>query len=90
MSDDGMLRRRLAGRLVSGGHLRTRPWREAVEAWADGNVGWTARQGGPDRLWDAVEEHVTRWRSDGSPSLDRFEITVAPSRQSITWPSEPE
>ncbi|MFD7555196.1 hypothetical protein ACFV9E_11775 [Streptomyces sp. NPDC059835] len=47
---------------------------------------WTVRQGGPDRLWDAIEEHITRWHTDGSPTLDRFEITVTPDRQTITWP----
>ncbi|MCX4676961.1 ATP-grasp peptide maturase system methyltransferase [Streptomyces sp. NBC_01433] len=54
--------------------------------WADGSDGWAVRQGGPDRLWDAVEDHVSRWCADGSPSLERFEINVTPSRQSITWP----
>ncbi|MFD9884801.1 ATP-grasp peptide maturase system methyltransferase [Streptomyces alboflavus] len=58
-------------------------------AWAalslDG-AAWTVRQGGPARLWDAVEEHVARWRSDGAPGLERFEITVTPEGQAITWP----
>ncbi|WP_258382374.1 hypothetical protein [Streptomyces sp. NTH33] len=44
------------------------------------------RQGGPEPLWDAVEEHVTRWRADGAPSLERFTITVGPEGQHITWP----
>lgn len=47
---------------------------------------WVVRQGGPTLLWDAIEEHVTRWRRDGTPSLDRFGITVTPERQTITWP----
>ncbi|WP_030017579.1 ATP-grasp peptide maturase system methyltransferase [Streptomyces monomycini] len=45
------------------------------------------RQGGPARLWDAVEEHVQRWRADGSPPLERFGITVGPGGQRITWPA---
>ncbi|MFD7901688.1 ATP-grasp peptide maturase system methyltransferase [Kitasatospora sp. NPDC059747] len=61
-------------------------------AWAvltrDGEK-WTVRQGGPARLWDAVEEHLTRWLTDGSPSLDRFEITITPDGQTITWPRRP-
>ncbi|MFC5661701.1 ATP-grasp peptide maturase system methyltransferase [Kitasatospora misakiensis] len=59
-------------------------------AWAalrqDGHR-WTVRQGGPAHLWDSIEEHVTQWRADGSPPLERFEITVTPDRQTITWPS---
>lgn len=47
---------------------------------------WSVRQGGPDRIWDDIEEHVTRWRSDGSPTLDQFSITVTPEGQTITWP----
>jgi len=44
------------------------------------------RQGGPTLLWDAVEEHVTRWGRDRTPSLDRFGITVTAEGQTITWP----
>ncbi|MEE1739534.1 ATP-grasp peptide maturase system methyltransferase [Streptomyces sp. BE147] len=58
--------------------------------WEDGSDGWAVRQGGPDRLWDDVEEHVSRWRADGSPPLERFEITVTPDRQSIAWPRRAE
>lgn len=46
---------------------------------------WLVRQGGPDRLWDRITDHVTRWRHDGSPTLDRFDITVTPEGQTITW-----
>ncbi|MFF9215648.1 ATP-grasp peptide maturase system methyltransferase [Streptomyces viridosporus] len=58
-------------------------------AWAvlslDGEQ-WTVRQGGPAQLWDQIEEHLLRWRADGSPPLDRFEIIVTPEGQRITWP----
>ncbi|MEE1781876.1 protein-L-isoaspartate(D-aspartate) O-methyltransferase, partial [Streptomyces sp. SP17BM10] len=58
-------------------------------AWAaltqDGDK-WTVRQGGPTRIWDDIEEHLTWWITDGSPSLERFEITVTPEGQTITWP----
>ncbi|MEV0305257.1 ATP-grasp peptide maturase system methyltransferase [Streptomyces prasinus] len=47
---------------------------------------WTVRQGGPAQLWDQVEDHLLRWRADGSPALDRFEITVTPEAQKVTWP----
>ncbi|GGV58488.1 SAM-dependent methyltransferase [Streptomyces spectabilis] len=47
---------------------------------------WMVRQGGPERLWDAVENDVQRWQADGAPPLERFTITVGPSGQHITWP----
>ncbi|OPG04736.1 protein-L-isoaspartate(D-aspartate) O-methyltransferase [Streptomyces sp. GKU 895] len=57
-------------------------------AWAavvqDGQT-WTVRQGGPTRLWDDVEETVTRWRVDGAPGLDQFEVTVSPEGQTVAW-----
>ncbi|MGO4750561.1 protein-L-isoaspartate(D-aspartate) O-methyltransferase, partial [Streptomyces sp. 2MCAF27] len=57
-------------------------------AWAalaqDGGT-WTVRQGGPERLWDAVEDKVARWRTDGSPPLERFEVIVTPEKQAVTW-----
>ncbi|WP_369145742.1 ATP-grasp peptide maturase system methyltransferase [Streptomyces sp. R44] len=63
----------------------------AAGAWAalhrDGDDRWIVRQGGPDRLWNRIEENVARWRQDGSPSLDRFRITLTPEAQTITWPN---
>jgi methyltransferase of ATP-grasp peptide maturase system len=47
---------------------------------------WTVRQGGPARLWDPVEDHLSRWQAHGSPPLERFEITLTPDHQSVTWP----
>ncbi|MFJ8668573.1 ATP-grasp peptide maturase system methyltransferase [Streptomyces sp. NPDC093600] len=59
-----------------------------AESWAalrlDG-AHWTVRQGGPDRVWDRIEEHMAHWQRDGSPDLDRFLITVTPDQQTITW-----
>ena len=58
-------------------------------AWAaliqDHRGAWTVRQGGPVRLWDDIAEHITRWRGDGSPGLDLFEVTVTPAGQSVSW-----
>ena len=53
--------------------------------WQDGEQ-WRVRQGGQVPLWDMVEDHVGRWGADGAPALDRFEITVTPEGQFITWP----
>ncbi|WP_073952870.1 ATP-grasp peptide maturase system methyltransferase [Streptomyces kebangsaanensis] len=49
---------------------------------------WIVRQGGPAFLWDAVEEHVTRWRADGAPPLERFEVTVTADRQTVSWATD--
>ncbi|MDX2817513.1 ATP-grasp peptide maturase system methyltransferase [Streptomyces sp. PA03-5A] len=49
--------------------------------------GWRVRQGGPDRIWDAVEDRLARWRHDGSPTLDQFRITITPDgHHDISWP----
>ncbi|WP_089226511.1 ATP-grasp peptide maturase system methyltransferase [Actinacidiphila glaucinigra] len=59
-------------------------------SWAllqPGPHGWRVRQGGPERLWDAIEDHLQRWRHDGSPALDQFRITITPDgRHAYTWP----
>ncbi|MFJ7266348.1 ATP-grasp peptide maturase system methyltransferase [Streptomyces sp. NPDC099050] len=61
-----------------------------ARAWAvlyeDGGR-WIVRQDGPACLWDDIEDHVTRWRDAGAPTLDKFEITVTPHGQTITWPA---
>ncbi|MGW5713827.1 ATP-grasp peptide maturase system methyltransferase [Streptomyces olivaceus] len=58
-------------------------------AWAalreyDGR--WTVRQNGPARVWDAVEEHITRWRGAGAPPLEKFEITLTSGQPAVRWP----
>lgn len=46
---------------------------------------WTVRQGGPDRVWDAVERTYERWLADGAPPLERFTVRVGRDGQQITW-----
>jgi hypothetical protein len=46
---------------------------------------WLVRQGGPEPLWDAVEEAFRRWCAAGAPALERFTITLTPERQTIHW-----
>ncbi|MFF3565479.1 ATP-grasp peptide maturase system methyltransferase [Streptomyces sp. NPDC002574] len=59
-------------------------------SWAllqPGRRGWRVRQGGPERLWDLVEDHLQRWLHDGSPSQDQFRITITPDgHHTYTWP----
>ncbi|MFE2265741.1 ATP-grasp peptide maturase system methyltransferase [Streptomyces griseosporeus] len=46
---------------------------------------WVVRQGGAVQLWDAIEDHLLRWRADGCPSLDRFQVIVTPEGQRVSW-----
>ncbi|MFE2988747.1 hypothetical protein [Streptomyces sp. NPDC059262] len=59
----------------------------AWAALAQRSEEWTVRRGGPVRLWDAVEVHLLRWRTEGAPPLERFEVLATPEDQSITWPT---
>ncbi|MER6712549.1 ATP-grasp peptide maturase system methyltransferase [Streptomyces sp. NPDC006386] len=48
---------------------------------------WLVRQGGPEPLWDAVEEQFARWCAAGAPALEEFTVTVTvtPDGQTIRW-----
>lgn len=46
---------------------------------------WLVRQGGPEPLWDAVEEQFGLWCAAGAPMLEEFTITVTPEGQTIRW-----
>jgi methyltransferase of ATP-grasp peptide maturase system len=46
---------------------------------------WLVRQGGPDPLWDAVEEQFGRWCAAGAPALEGFTVSVTPEGQTIRW-----
>ncbi|MER7684538.1 ATP-grasp peptide maturase system methyltransferase [Streptomyces sp. NPDC097610] len=57
-------------------------------SWAalyEENDRWIVRQDGPDALWDAVEAHLGRWHSAGTPALAEFSVSVTPQGQNITW-----
>jgi methyltransferase of ATP-grasp peptide maturase system len=54
----------------------------------DGDGGFTVRQGGVTRLWDAVEEAVRTWQKAGSPPQTAFGLTVTPERQRV-WIGDP-
>lgn len=55
----------------------------------DGPGGWRVRQGGPVRLWDAVEDAVETWRRAGSPPQTAFGLTVKGSHQAV-WLGDPD
>ncbi|OLZ61203.1 hypothetical protein AV521_44110 [Streptomyces sp. IMTB 2501] len=46
---------------------------------------WIVRQDGPDLLWDAVEEHLGRWHTAGTPAVEQATIHATPEGQSIHW-----
>ncbi|GAA1897135.1 ATP-grasp peptide maturase system methyltransferase [Streptantibioticus ferralitis] len=57
-------------------------------AWAalsEQGARWVVRQGGPIRLWDAIEDHLERWRAAGIPGVADFTVTVSQGGQSIAW-----
>ncbi|MCP9209234.1 ATP-grasp peptide maturase system methyltransferase [Streptomyces cucumeris] len=54
----------------------------------DGQGAFLVRQGGPARLWDAVEDALGTWRRAGSPPQTAFGLTVTPERQRV-WLTDP-
>ncbi|MEV4452560.1 ATP-grasp peptide maturase system methyltransferase [Streptomyces mirabilis] len=50
--------------------------------------GWQVRQGGPRRLWDAVESAVATWEEYGSPNTAAFGLTVSRDAQ-VVWLGNP-
>ncbi|GGJ60633.1 ATP-grasp peptide maturase system methyltransferase [Streptomyces brasiliensis] len=46
---------------------------------------WIVRQGGPELLWDAVEDHLGRWHVAGTPAVDEATVRVTAEGQSIHW-----
>ncbi|MFF3918420.1 hypothetical protein ACFYZB_34030 [Streptomyces sp. NPDC001852] len=47
------------------------------------NGHWSVRNDGPDLLWDAVEEHLGRWHTAGTPAVEEATVHVTPEGQSI-------
>lgn len=50
--------------------------------------GWQVRQGGPRRLWDAVESALATWEEYGSPNRAAFGVTVSRNEQ-VVWLGNP-
>ncbi|MFD8391085.1 ATP-grasp peptide maturase system methyltransferase [Streptomyces sp. NPDC059680] len=46
---------------------------------------WIVRQDGPHLLWDTVEEHLGRWHSAGTPTVEEATVRVTSEGQSIHW-----
>lgn len=54
------------------------------------SAGGTVVQGGPVRIWDAVERAVQAWRDAGSPGIEAFKVTVTPDRQVVGFADAPD
>ncbi|WP_189317649.1 DUF4158 domain-containing protein [Streptomyces brasiliensis] len=56
-------------------------------SWAalhEGDDRWIVRQGGPELLWDAVEEHLGRWHFAGTPAVDEATVRVTTEARAST------
>ncbi|MET7934792.1 ATP-grasp peptide maturase system methyltransferase [Streptomyces sp. NPDC005322] len=51
--------------------------------------GWQVRQGGPRRLWDAIESAVAIWEEYGSPNRAAFGVTAGRKAQ-VVWLGNPD
>jgi protein-L-isoaspartate(D-aspartate) O-methyltransferase len=67
--------------------LTSRSW-AAVE-FRDSEPTARVYQSGPRRLWDEVERALTWWADHGSPSLDRFGLTVCSDGSARPWFDDP-
>lgn len=73
--------RAIAGRL-------DRSWARLADDQASGQP--LVTQGGPRRLWDALEESAARWLRLGRPGLERFGVSVTPDGAQHVWIDSPE
>ncbi|WP_432129412.1 ATP-grasp peptide maturase system methyltransferase [Streptomyces sp. bgisy082] len=46
---------------------------------------WLVRQGGQERLWDAVSQQVRRWVKDGRPDAEQMTLHVDRDGERLTW-----
>jgi len=79
---------RFASEAPAGGSVRAcRAWR-ADGSWARVERG-LVRQGGPVRLWDAVEAAHACYTDHGRPGRQRFGLSVSPGEQRV-WLDSPD
>ncbi len=56
----------------------------------DGDQGHLVEQEGPRRLWDELEKLHEQWTLLGSPSLERFGLTIDRDSPPVLWLDHPE
>ncbi len=47
-------------------------------------------QGGPQRLWDRLEEAHTLWLRSGQPGFERYGMTITPDDRQLVWLDRPD
>ncbi|MEU0570938.1 ATP-grasp peptide maturase system methyltransferase [Nonomuraea sp. NPDC005983] len=70
------------GRAFTGLKVRDGSWAGVYEPDADGNR--QVDQGGPQRLWDRVEEAYRLWEKEGRPDWARFTFEARPGVQTVS------
>ncbi|MFI0810108.1 ATP-grasp peptide maturase system methyltransferase [Streptomyces echinatus] len=61
------------------------------QAWTEpAGKGWTVHQHGPLSLWDQVEDALTIWQHEGSPTLSGFGMTVEQDGTQRVWIGSPD
>nr|WP_202447430.1 ATP-grasp peptide maturase system methyltransferase [Streptomyces sp. SID5468] len=75
--------------LTTGSGIVLRDVATGSQAWTQPEgKGSTVHQHGPLRLWDQVEEALTRWQDAGAPALTEFGMTATPFDQKV-WIGSP-
>lgn len=60
------------------------PDRESFASFTENDGTWTVRQGGPEALWDTIEQALTAWQDAGRPDITAVRLRV--TREShIYW-----
>ncbi|MCX5397658.1 ATP-grasp peptide maturase system methyltransferase [Streptomyces sp. NBC_00102] len=58
------------------------------ESWAllyEEGGRWLVRQGGRQRVWDAISQQVLRWVKDGRPAAERMTLHLSEDGQQLSW-----
>ena len=55
-----------------------------------GHHPWTIHQLGPRRLWNEVETAYDWWRQTGTPTPDRYGLTITPDGAHEVWIDTPD
>lgn len=57
---------------------------ESFAAFRASAEGWHVQQGGPQALWDRIEESLARWETAGKPALEALHITITSAEQMVS------
>jgi Protein-L-isoaspartate(D-aspartate) O-methyltransferase (PCMT) len=74
-------------RLIELHDVRSLSW--ARVTLVRGEDPWTVHQSGPRHLWDEVDGAYTWWRDTGTPTPDRYGLTITPDGTHTVWLDTP-